>query len=71
MDVKQCEKTAVPSSTDDNPDSSCCTDSGLVTLEEIAELPARRDEQIMDSSGVYICKSVVNYLRYGNYICKS
>ena len=24
-----------------------------------------------DSSGVYICKSVVNYLRHGNYICKS
>jgi hypothetical protein len=23
------------------------------------------------SSGVYICKSVVNYLRHGNYICKS
>ena len=24
-----------------------------------------------DSSGVYICKSVVNHLRHGNYICKS
>ena len=24
-----------------------------------------------DSSGVYICKSVVNYLRHGNYIRKS
>ena len=24
-----------------------------------------------DSSGVHICKSIVNYLRYGNYICKS
>ena len=24
-----------------------------------------------DSSGVYICKSIVNYLRHGNYICKS
>jgi hypothetical protein len=24
-----------------------------------------------DSSGVYICKSVVNDLRHGNYICKS
>ena len=23
------------------------------------------------SSGVYICKSIVNYLRHGNYICKS
>ena len=23
------------------------------------------------SSGVYICKSIVNDLRYGNYICKS
>ena len=21
--------------------------------------------------GVYICKSIVNYLRHGNYICKS
>ena len=26
---------------------------------------------LTDSSGVYICKSVVNYLRHGNYICKS
>ena len=25
----------------------------------------------MNSSGVYICKSVVNDLRHGNYICKS
>ena len=24
-----------------------------------------------DSSGVYICNSIVNYLRYGDYICKS
>ena len=24
-----------------------------------------------NSSGVYICKSIVNYLRRGNYICKS
>ena len=24
-----------------------------------------------DSSGVYICKSVINDLRHGNYICKS
>ena len=24
-----------------------------------------------DSSGVYTCKSIVNYLRHGNYICKS
>ena len=24
-----------------------------------------------DSSGVYICKSIVNGLRHGNYICKS
>jgi hypothetical protein len=24
-----------------------------------------------DSSGDYICKSVVNYLRHGNYILKS
>jgi hypothetical protein len=24
-----------------------------------------------DSSGVYICKSVVNYLRHENFICKS
>ena len=24
-----------------------------------------------DSSGVYICKSVVNVLIHGNYICKS
>ena len=25
----------------------------------------------VQSSGVYICKSIVNYLRHGNYICKS
>jgi hypothetical protein len=25
----------------------------------------------VDSSGVYICKSVVNDLRHGNFICKS
>ena len=24
-----------------------------------------------DSSGVYICKSIVNDLRHGNHICKS
>ena len=24
-----------------------------------------------DSSGVYICKSVVNYIRHENFICKS
>ena len=24
-----------------------------------------------DSSGVYICISIVNYLRQGNFICKS
>ena len=24
-----------------------------------------------NSSGVYICKLIVNYLRHGNYICKS
>jgi hypothetical protein len=26
---------------------------------------------VVNSSGVYICKSEVNYLRHGNYICKS
>ena len=25
----------------------------------------------VNSSGVYICNSTVNYLRHGNYICKS
>ena len=29
------------------------------------------DSEVCDSSGVYICKSIVNYLRHGNYICKS
>ena len=29
------------------------------------------DLYLRDSSGVYICKSVVNDLRHGNYICKS
>ena len=24
-----------------------------------------------DPSGVYVCKSIVNYLRHGNFICKS
>ena len=27
--------------------------------------------KVSDSSGVYICKSVVNYLRHGHYICES
>ena len=27
--------------------------------------------ELGDSSGVYICKSIVNYLRHGNFICKS
>jgi hypothetical protein len=31
----------------------------------------RPNETRGDSSGVYICKSVVNDLRHGNYICKS
>ena len=26
---------------------------------------------VSDSSGVYICKSIVNDLRHGNFICKS
>ena len=30
-----------------------------------------RPREAPDSSGVYICKSVVNELRHGNYICKS
>ena len=38
--------------------------------------PSARAEAISinteaDSSGVYICKSIVNYLRHGNYIYKS
>ena len=28
-------------------------------------------QAVSDSSGVYICKSIVKYLRHGNYICKS
>ena len=28
-------------------------------------------EMIANSSGVYICKSIVNDLKHGNYICKS
>jgi hypothetical protein len=28
------------------------------------------DLYLHDSSGVYICKSVVNDLKHGNYICK-
>ena len=31
----------------------------------------KRSQDLLDSSGDYICKSVVNYLRHGNYICKS
>ena len=34
------------------------------------ELPPSR-ECCSDSSGVYIWKSIVNYLRHGNFICKS
>ena len=33
--------------------------------------PLVEDGSVRDSSGVYICKSVVHYLRHGNYICKS
>ena len=29
------------------------------------------EKYLSDSSGVYICKSIVNYLRHGNYTCKS
>ena len=29
------------------------------------------EHRINFSSGVYMCKSVVNYIRHGNYICKS
>jgi hypothetical protein len=29
------------------------------------------DVNLCDSSGVYICKSIVNHLKHGNYICKS
>ena len=39
--------------------------SSRATLNTSANRPA------CNSSGVYICKSVVNYLRHGNYICKS
>jgi hypothetical protein len=37
---------------------------GLVEL-------GREPGGLATSSGVYICKSVVNDSRYGNYICKS
>ena len=30
-----------------------------------------KDMAVQDSSGVYLCRSVVNYLRHGNYIFKS
>ena len=33
-------------------------------------LPVKRTSY-RDSSGVYICYSIVNHLRHGNYICKS
>jgi hypothetical protein len=34
-------------------------------------LARHTSREAADSSGVYICKSVVSYLRHGNYICKS
>ena len=34
-------------------------------------LLGRAREPTPFSSGVYICKSIVNHLRHGNYICKS
>ena len=42
---------------------------GMLTEIETNPTEAAVDES--DSSGVYICKSVVNDLRHGNYICKS
>ena len=40
-------------------------------LSERNEEKRVRDAGQDESSGVYICKSVVNDLRHGNYICKS
>ena len=43
-------------------------DTGLFALaRSLASHPAA----FVYSSGVYICKSIVNDLRHGNYICKS
>ncbi len=39
-------------------------------MEIRSNLPAVRTSY-WDSSGVFICKSIVNDLRHGNFICKS
>ena len=38
---------------------------------EVLEDRVLEPTPLCNSSGVYICKSVVNYLRHGNFICKS
>ena len=54
--------------------SSLSNESISYTLsEEPEEAPSDEADELLrsDSSGVYICKSIVNYLRHGNYVCKS
>jgi hypothetical protein len=47
-------------------------DWGIGTTMDPVHLSGFRSARMArDSSGVYICKSVVNYLRHGNFICKS
>jgi hypothetical protein len=44
-----------------------CDKSGVKFTPALLE----RRNILKDSSGVYICNSIVNDLRHGNYICKS
>ena len=43
----------------------------LLCGQEASYQPSPRYVVMIDSSGVYICESIVNFLKHGNYICKS
>ena len=52
--------------------SGLCSLCAGVSAEGKAHLRvSHHNEGNSNSSGVYTCKSIVNYLRHGNYICKS
>jgi hypothetical protein len=36
----------------------------------VGSFSSDQSSPLFDAGGVYICKSIVNYLRHGNYICK-
>ena len=46
-------------------------DNSLLAVPKAVQKARMKAVPRADSSGVYICKSVVNDLRHGNFICKS